>query len=48
MRQGVHLVGLDRGGFGGDERHRLGREVAALHEPLVILLEQQRAGEPDH
>ncbi len=30
-----------------DERHRLGRQVAALHQPLVILLEQQRAGETD-
>ena len=26
------------GGFGEDERHRLGGEVAALHEPLVVLL----------
>ena len=33
---------------GEHECHRLGREVTTLHQPLVILLEQQRAGEPDH
>ena len=35
-------------GEGQDERHRLDREVAAADEPLVVLLGQQRAGEPDH
>jgi hypothetical protein len=29
--------GLPVGVEGGDQRHRLGREVAALHEPLVVL-----------
>jgi hypothetical protein len=46
------LLGLEGrlggfGGFGEDERHRLGGEVAALHQPLVVLLQAQRAGEPD-
>ena len=46
------LLGLEGrlggfGGFGEDERHRLGGEVAALHQPLVVLLQEQRAGEPD-
>jgi len=30
-----------------DERERLGREVAAADEALVVLLGEQRAGEPD-
>jgi len=35
--------------FGGQElRHRLDREIATLHQPLVVLLDQQRAGEADH
>ena len=33
---------------GEHECHRLGREVTTLHQPLVILLDQQRAGEADH
>jgi len=32
-------VGLLAVGVGEDECHRLGGEVAALHQPLVILLE---------
>jgi hypothetical protein len=39
-------LGCRLDGFGEDERHRLGGEVAALHEPLVVLLQEQRAGEP--
>ena len=35
-------------GLGKDERHRLSGEVTALHQPLVVLLEQQRAGQADH
>jgi hypothetical protein len=31
-----------------DERERLGRQVAAADEPLVVLLDQQCAGEPEH
>jgi hypothetical protein len=36
--------------FGGrveDQGHRLGREVAALDEPLLVLLAEQRAGQAD-
>ena len=45
-----HLLDVDGrvGGVGEDKRHRFGGEVAALHQPLVVLLEQQRAGEADH
>ena len=33
---------------GEDQRHRLDGEVAALDEPFVILLGEERAGEADH
>src|SRR5712691_8279944 len=39
---GVALVLVDE-----DERERFGRQVAAADEPLVVLLDQQRAGEAD-
>ncbi len=32
---------------GGEQRDRLDREIAALDEPFVVLLGEQRAGEPD-
>ena len=31
-----------------DLRDRLDRQIATLHQPLVVLFAQQRAGEPDH
>jgi hypothetical protein len=44
------LLGLDGrlGGFGEEERHRFGGEVAALHEAFVVLFQEQRAGGADH
>ena len=32
---------------GEDERDRLGREIAAAHQPLIVLFDAQHAGEPD-
>jgi hypothetical protein len=33
---------------GEDQLHGLDGEVAALDEPLIVLLGEQSAGEPDH
>jgi hypothetical protein len=30
-----------------DERDRLGREVAAADQPLIVLLDAEHPGEPD-
>ena len=45
LRLGGRLLGLCRC---QDQRHRLDRQVAALDQPLVVLLGEQRADEPDH
>src|ERR1035441_6866180 len=39
---------LGRGGVGERQGHRLDRQVAALDQPFVVLLAQQRAGEANH